>query len=501
MRNIVSFAHHMKRIVVIGAGYAGLATACYLQKAGYAVTIIDKLDIVGGRGGQFTHQGFVFDTGPSWYWMPEVFDNFFSDMERQRENYYHLTRLDPSYRIFWEDNSYWDIPADYESLKSLLEKEEKGAAAAFDDFINEASAKYKISIQQGLVNMTGLHWRELLKPVIFKNALKMDLFGSVHKHIHRKFSNEKIRRLLEFPVLFLGGTAKDIPALYTMMNYADTKLGTWFPEGGMYQVVKAMEDIAIALGVEFMYGKSVSKIIINNKRAVGVEIQDEQVYADAVVSSADYHHTEQCLLEATHRNYNEAYWSKKIFAPSAYLYYIGLNKKLTHVQHHNLFFDADFDEFAKSLYDKPHWSTKPLFYLNCPSVTDTTLAPCGQENVFLLIPLPAGLQGDTEERRTSYLSHAIQRIEQQTGEAVQAHILFSKCFGINDFKNLYNAYKGNAYGLASTLLQTAHFRPKCRNKKVKNLFYTGQLTIPGAGIPPAIIGGKIVAHLVQESFK
>lgn len=485
-------------VVIIGAGFAGLSSAAFMAKAGWKVTVVEKNPTAGGRAQQLKAGGFTFDMGPSWYWMPDVFERFFAQFGKRVGDYYSLKRLSPSYRVYWDDG-HTDIPADYSQLKAVFESIEKGAGEKLDRYLREASVKYKIGIQD-LVYKPGQSLTEFLDWNVISKVFKLDVFTSIKAHVARHFQNPRLRQLMEFPVLFLGALPQNTPALYSLMNYADIVGGTWYPDGGMFSIVTAMQQVAEELGVEFRFGESAREIVIE-KGAAKKLVTDKAVYeADAVISGADYEFTESNLLPFEFRTYSDAYWNKKVLAPSCLLYYVGLNKKLPNVLHHSLFFDVPFDGHAAEIYTRPQWPRDPLFYLSVSSKTDDAVAPQGGENLVLLIPVASGLEGDTEEVRERYFQQIIRRLEKHTGQSVADAVVFKKSFSVSDFVSEYNSYKGNAYGLANTLRQTAIFRPSCRSKKVKNLFYTGQFTVPGPGVPPSLISGEVVSKELLKSF-
>jgi phytoene desaturase len=488
-----------KRIIVIGAGFAGLSAAAFMAKSDWHVTVLEKAPTPGGRAKQLVAEGFTFDMGPSWYWMPDVFEHFFHQFGKKVEDYYQLTRLDPSYRVYWHDEAV-DVPADYEELKDLFERFEKGSSEKLDQYLKEAYIKYKVGMRD-LVYKPALSATEFLNWKVVSNIFRLQVFSSIQTHIARYFKHPKLKQLLEFPVLFLGALPQNTPALYSLMNYADMIGGTWYPEGGMFSIVKAMEQLAKEQGAFFSYNEEVKEILVEKRKAKRIITSKGEYTADAVISGADYHFTETALLPKPYRTYSDAYWNKKVLAPSCLLYYIGLNKKLNNLLHHSLFFDVPFEEHAAQIYTQPQWPKEPLFYVCAPSKTDNSVAPAGHENLFLLVPVASGLKGDTEELREHYFKQIIQRLEGRTGESITDAIVYKKTFSVSDFVNEYNAFKGNAYGLANTLRQTAILRPSCRSKKVKNLFYTGQFTVPGPGVPPSLISGEIVSEQVIKSFK
>lgn len=479
-----------KKINILGAGIAGLSAASFLAKEGYDVTILEKNETIGGRGRYFSENGFVFDMGPSWYWMPEVFENFYQKFGYTTADFYDLVRLDPSYRIFWKDQTYSDVPANLEAFYGWFESLEKGSSVALKKFLSEAQYKYEVGMND-LVFKPSLKWSEFADMRILKGLFKLNMTKSFSTYIRKYFKNPKILSVLEFPVLFLGAMPKDTPALYSLMNYADISLGTWYPMGGMHNIFGAFEKIAKEQGVKILTNQEVKEFDIVNNEIRKSKTNSSSYDNDIVVSSADYQHTDRVLLK-DYANYSEKYWDKRKMAPSSLLFYVGVDKKIDNLQHHNLFFDEDFNQHAEEIYLNPQWPSAPLFYVSCPSKTDPNVAPEGKENLFLLIPLAPDLE-DSEEKREAYFDLMINRIEKQTKTSFKDAISYKKSYCITDFKKDYHAYKGNAYGLANTLKQTAILKPSIKSKKVSNLYYTGQLTVPGPGVPPSIISGEVVA--------
>ena len=482
-----------KHISIIGSGFSSLSAACYLAQSGHRVQVYEKNTSPGGRARQLKKDGFVFDIGPSWYWMPDVFEKFFGDFGKKVSDYYTLERLDPGYQVYFGRKDSILIGDSLEKIYAAFEAEEKGGADKLKKFIGKAADNYKIAIDK-LVYRPGISPLELVTPDTLKKLGYF--FSNVKREVTREFKNPKLVQILQFPVLFLGAKPADTPAFYNFMNFADFGLGTWHPKDGMYSIVKGMVKLAESFGVKIHLDSPVEEILLENKKAVGVKINGQNILSDIVLSGADYHHTET-LLPKDLRAYSEAYWNKKTFAPSSLLFYVGLNKKVKNVSHHTLFFDVDFDNHAKTIYDTSQWPEEPLFYANFPSISDPNMAPKGKEACFILIPIAPGLE-DTEELRNRYFEIVIDRLETQTEQGLKEDILFMESFCVNDFISVYNSYKGNAYGMANTLLQTAFLRPKLKSKKVKNLFFTGQLTVPGPGVPPALISGKLVAGLIDK---
>ncbi|MDR0801277.1 oleate hydratase [Fluviicola sp.] len=488
-----------KKIAIIGSGISSLSCAAFLAKEGHEVTILEKNDRIGGRARQFrSDNGFTFDMGPSWYWMPDIFENFYQQFGYTTSDFYELVRLDPSYQVIWGENDTDKIPASLKELEAYFEKLEPGSSPKLRQFLVDAEKKYRIGMKD-LVYKPSLKLSEFADVRILKGLFQMHLFKSYSSFIRKYFSHTKIISLLEFPILFLGATPKDTPALYSLMNYADMKLGTWYPMGGMFEFVKAFGQIAKEQGVRFKLNHAVTGINTSSGNIHSLNTNQGKLDFDFVVSGADYRYTEQLLRNQA--NYSDAYWEKRAMAPSCLLFYIGLNRKAPHLEHHNLFFDEDFEKHTFEIYKNPQWPSRPLFYVNCPSKTDPSVAPEGCENLFLLIPIAPGLE-DNEYQRTHYFRLVSERLSKKIGFDIHPHIVYKRSYCISDFINDYHAFKGNAYGLANTLKQTALLKPRIRNKHLSNLFYTGQLTVPGPGIPPSIVSGEVVArYLIRQIEK
>ncbi|WP_162052747.1 phytoene desaturase family protein [Pontibacter pamirensis] len=487
-----------KKIIVIGSGFSGLSAATCLADQGYEVTVLEKNSSPGGRARSFAAEGFTYDMGPSWYWMPDVFESYFRRFGKTTSDYYDLLRLDPSYTVIFGEDDFMEIPASMDKLRELFESLDKGSANALDKFLEQASYKYEVGINQ-LVYKPGRSVSEFMNLRLLLDVLRMDVFQSIHKHIRRFFSHDKIIKLMEFPILFLGALPQNTPALYSLMNYADISLGTWYPMGGMHKIVEGMVKLAEEKGVKFLYDQDVQRIDVQNGVAKQVLTATDVFDTDVVVASADYHHVEKELLPKAYQSYSDAYWEKRVMAPSSLLFYLGVNKRLQNLQHHNLFFDEDFGPHAHEIYTDPKWPNKPLFYVSAPSVTDSSVAPEGCENLFVLIPVAPDLE-DKEEVREKYFHLVMDRLERLTKQEIRSSIIYKRSYAHKDFIQDYNAFKGNAYGLANTLMQTALLKPSLKSKKVKNLYYTGQLTVPGPGVPPSLISGQVVAKEVAKEY-
>ncbi len=490
----------MAKIVIIGAGFSGLSSAAYLAARGNEVHLYEKNATPGGRAAQIrTANGYVFDKGPSWYWMPEVFESFFNDFGFKAADFYSLKLLDPGFEVVFPNGELIKIPAEFEALCQLFESIEKGADVKLRKFMVEAQFKYETGMGN-LSSMPGNSIREFLNPDLIKGVMRLQIFSSFKKHVAAYFKDPRLLSIMEFPVIFLGAMADKMPALYSLMNYAGLKLGTWYPEGGFGAVVDAMVQVGKQSGVKYYYNSAVEKIVAEGNKVKGITVNGNFIEADALIASADYHFVEKKLLSEKYRNYSENYWDKKILAPSSLIFYLGITKKIKKLEHHTLFFDEDLAQHTLEIYDTPQWPTKPLFYVCCPSKSDNTVAPENHENLFLLMPLAVGIE-DNELLRDQYFHIMMKRLERHAAENIVEFIDYKKSYCINDFKNDYNSYKGNAYGLANTLNQTAILKPKMRNKKLNNLIYAGQLTVPGPGVPPSIISGKMAAQQLSNQLK
>lgn len=484
--------------IVIGAGFSGLSAAASLAKKGFAVTVLEKNDTAGGRARVFHQDGFTFDMGPSWYWMPEIFEEWFANFGHHVPDHYELRRLDPSYQVIFSEDDVWPIPASMDALVQLFERIEAGAGNKLVKFLAEAKVKYDLGMAD-LVRGPAISWLEYAKPRVLKGMMNTTVFRSLRSHVADSFSDPRLQRLLEFPVLFLGAPPERTPALYSLMNHADMSLGTWYPIGGMGRIVEAMVRVCRQQGVVFEFNAAVDRILVSKGKAIGVHTAAGEVLADAVVASADYHHVDSALLSDGNRNYDEAYWKGRVMAPSSLLFYWGFNERLKGLEHHNLFFDRSLDIHTREIYTDPQWPSDPLLYICAPSRTDPSVAPIGHENIFALIPIAAGLS-DTPEVRAHYHSVVLERLSARCGMDLPPHLVVDRSYCINDFKADYNAYRGNAYGLANTLRQTAVLKPRMKSKHVNGLYYTGQLTVPGPGVPPSLISGMVVADLIAKEM-
>ncbi|MCR9250891.1 MAG: phytoene desaturase family protein [bacterium] len=483
---------------VIGAGFSGLSIATKLAHEGHDVLLLEKNEQTGGRARRFSDQGFTFDMGPSWYWMPDVFEKYFQAFGKSVSDYYELDRLDPSYKVVFDKDDVMDIPAEMSEIEKLFEYYEEGSSQRLREFLSQAAYKYEVGIND-LVYKPSRSLTEFIDPRLLYGVIKMDVFQSMSKHIRKFFSHPKLIQLMEFPVLFLGALPENTPALYSLMNYADMSLGTWYPKGGMYKIVEGMTALAVEKGVDIKVNHEVKSFKYQDNNISYIVTSQGEFEADVVIASADYNFVDRYILEEQFSNYSKKYWDERVMAPSCLIYYLGIDKKLENLDHHNLFFDTDFTKHAAEIYTTKEWPENPLFYVSVVSKTDTKSAPEGMENVFVLIPVATGLE-DSEEIREKYYDMVMGRLESLTGQTIKDHVIYKRSYAASDFVSDYHAFKGNAYGLANTLKQTAILKPALKNKKLKNLYYTGQLTVPGPGVPPSIISGQVVAKEVIKDY-
>lgn len=485
-----------KDIAIIGAGFSGIAAAAYAAREGNSVQVFEKNNSIGGRARQFsTENGYTFDMGPSWYWMPDIIDTFFGDFGYQATDFYELVNLDPQFEMVFDDEVF-AVPSSYNEMRGLFEMTETGAGEQLDRFMERAKYKYEVGMHE-FVHKPCHSWWEFVSPKIAKSAMRLDLLTDFSTYVKKYFKHPKLISLMEFPVIFLGAAPRDIPALYSMMNYGGYGLGTWYPMGGFAEVIKAMAEVAKRQGVEFHTAAPVDRILVEDGLARSLQVGGDIIPFDAVIASSDYHHSET-LIDPKYKNYDEKYWESRTFAPSCLIYYLGFSERIHNLKHHTLFFEHDLDAHISTIYTNKRWPDQPLFYVCCPSKTDPDMAPEGHENIFLLMPIATGIT-DHEDIRERYFLEMITRLEKHTKtKDLLSKIDYKRSYCVRDFIADYHAYQGNAYGLANTLAQTAVWKPSIRNKKIANLYYTGQLTVPGPGVPPSIISGKIVASEVNK---
>lgn len=479
--------------VIIGAGLGGLATACLLAKKGWHVTVIEKNNQLGGRIGRIEAQGFRFDTGPSWLLMPDIFEHFFSLLGENLSQHLKLTRLAPAFRTFFADGSCVDMHANIDHDAETFESIDQGAGTQLQKYLTQMQYQYGVAVEQFMYKNYDRR-RDFFNSKMLREGIKLNVLSNIDREVGKQFTALRLRQILEFATLFLGTRPKETPALYGILNHALLTQGVFYPAGGMYTLVEALTRIAKTHGVVLKLNTSAQEICVVQGRATGVIAVDGTIFsADTVISNADLYHTEHKLLAPDFRTKKNSYWEKVQLAPSAFIMHLGVKGKLPQLSHHNLVFNRDWEQNFADVFDKPKWPTEPSFYVCNPSKTDSNLAPPGHENLFVLVPVAAGIeygQNDLE----AYSKKILALMEAKLGlEALSQRIVYTKLYCAKDFAEQFNSFRGSALGLSHTLRQTAVFRPGNQNPKVKNLYYVGANTQPGIGMPPALISAELLA--------
>ncbi len=487
----------MKKVIVIGSGVGGLSSAALLAMQGYKVTLLEKNDRAGGRAMLYEQDGFKFDMGPSWYLMPEVFEDYFAKFNKKTSEYYDLIKLDPNYRIFFGAQNSIDIYAELEKNKEVFERLETGSYEKLLELLKVSERQYKISMKY-FVTKNFKSVFDLFNKDSLKYGRELQVFKTIDSYIRQYFKSEDLIKVVLYSVLFLGGIPKKTPAIFSMMSYIDYKLGVWYPMGGVNKVIEALVKLGLEYGVEYKFNSPVQKINVIDGVAKSVTVNGEQIEANIILSNADYEFTETQLLDKKYQTYSLNYWNKKLLAPSAFVMYLGINKKVKNLLHHTIILSKDWNEhFTEDIINKPKWPNNPSIYVCCPSKTDSSVAPEGYENVFVTVPVAAGL-ADTPEIRKEYRDKVIKIIENYIGESFNENIILEKIITVNDYKEMYNAFNGSSVGLAPTLMQSAFFKPKNKSKKVSNLYYAGQYVNPGSGVPMCLISGQLAVEMINE---
>ena len=487
-----------KKIVIIGGGFGGLSTACFLGEKGFEVELIEKNESLGGRASVLEEEGYRFDMGPSWYLMPDIFERFFNKFEREPEDYYSLTRLDPNYSIFFKDGDRMDVPADPEEAADLFETYEEGAGDAFMSYLEKSEETYEIGMNEFVLKDRN-NFRDYISLDVLRNARGISLIKKMQDHVEEYFDNPKLQQVMQYTLVFLGGSPKNTPALYNLMSHVDFNMGVYYPEGGIYSVIEGMKELAEEKGVKFSTGEEVRNIDRKDGKNI-VETDDRKIECDAVVSNADYAFTETELLPEKYTTYDEDYWDSKTYAPSAFLIYLGVDGELENLDHHNLVLPEDWNEHFDKIFDDPNVPENPAYYVCNPSETDESVAPEGKSAMFILVPIAAQLQLD-DEKRDKFRELVMEDLRENADTDLEGRIEYEKIFAGEEFREKYNSYNGTALGIAHTLRQTSVFRPKQRSKKMENLYYTGQYTNPGIGMPMCLISGEHAAEKVEEDLE
>ena len=485
--------------VVVGSGFGGLSTACYLADAGLDVTVLEKNDQLGGRASVLEAEGFTFDMGPSWYLMPDVFERFFSHFGREPAEFYDLERLDPHYRVFFKDGDSVAVTDDNEEMYDVFESYEEGAGEALEEYLDTSETHYEVAMED-FVYTDRPRLRDWVDPDVMKAApIGLQLLGTMDDYVADYFDHPKLRQIAQYSLVFLGGAPHNTPALYNIMSHVDFELGVHYPDGGMRSVVEGCVELGRELGVDYVTGAEVTEVI-NRKSGFLVESAAGDVGADYVVSDADYAHTEQELLPDHERQYDADYWDGRTYAPSAFLLYLGVEGDLDPLAHHTLVLPTDWDRHFERLFEDPGWPADPAYYLCVPSKTDDDVAPEGHSALFALVPLAPGLD-DTDEARARYRELLVEDIATNTGVDLRERIVLEETFSVSEFADRYNSREGTALGLAHTLRQTALLRPPHRSSACPGLYFTGAYTTPGIGVPMCLVSGEHAADALLSDLQ
>jgi phytoene desaturase len=486
------------KIIVVGAGFGGLSGAALLARDGHEVTVLEKNEGPGGRASVYADQGFFFDMGPSWYLMPDVYEHFYKNFNKKPEDFFQLDRLDPSYRVFFDDDRMVDVESDLEKNYQLFDTFEDNGGEKLKEYLDSAEKMYELSVKE-LLYRDYRSIFDFLNGKMLLSGMRLNILENLDHFVNRKFESDYSRKIVQYSIGFLGSSPQRTPSLYHIMSHIDLTMGVFYPQGGMRKVAQSIYELALSEGAEFKFNQPVTEIIIQDKKVTGVKTDKATYNADLVLVNADYPYSETELLEEKYQTYPAKYWEKKVLAPSSMVAYIGIDREMENLVHHNLFLDKDWAEGFDTLFDpkKARWPDKPSYYVNIPSKTDKTAAPPGMDTLFILVPLAPGIE-DTEEHREKLYNHIMDDLEAKTGENIRDHILVKRIFALDDFKERYNAYKGTALGLSHTMRQTALFRPAHQSKKADNLYYTGQYTHPGIGVPMTLISSEIVTQEINE---
>lgn len=480
-------------VIIIGSGIGGLATACLLAEQGYRVQVFEKNEQLGGRVSVFEAEGFRFDMGPSWYLMPDIFEHFFELLGERVEDHLTLQKLDPSYRVFFQDTgTHVDLCSDLKRDRETFERLEPGSFARLNDYLDRAEMAYMISKRSFLYKNYD-KWSDLLTWEALRHGRRLSVFSTMDAYVKRFFKTDALQKIMEYQLVFLGSSPYNTPALYSLMNYIDFKMGVFYPKGGIYEIVRALVEMGKKRGVTYEVNAPVARILVNQGRAVGIRLEDgREVMSDIIISNADLHHTDTRLLPPEARQYSDAYWKKRVLSPSAFIMYLGVKGRIPALRHHSLLFSADWRKNFAEIFDQPTWPTDPSLYICAPSLSDPTVAPPDHENLFVLVPIAPGLTY-TQDDLERYADTMLDRIQKTIGVPdLKERIVFKRLFCSQEFTERYHALKGNALGLAHTLTQTALFRPNNVHPRVQNLYYVGGNTNPGIGMPICLISAELV---------
>jgi phytoene desaturase len=480
-----------EKISIVGAGVGGLSLAARLASRGYEIDIYERLSECGGRAHIIRDKGFVFDTGPSFVLMPEFFGEVFSYCQQDIKDYLNLKALDTSYKIFYADGEVLTVYKDSEKTKQELERLEPGASSGYDKFLKEIGQMY--SAVKPLLYKP-FYRRDILNPKYWSLLPKLKIFLSYWKIAKKFFKSERLCYAFTFEAMFIGVSPFVSPAFYSIITYVDHKEKIYHPLGGMYEIPKALEKIALKFGARINYNFEIEKILQNNNKFI-LKSKQGDIDSEKVAVNADYSYSQESLLRRPLRQLD--------YSCSVYLLYLGLKRKVSGLAHHNLFFSSDLRRNLKEIFDSGDAPIDPSFYVHVPTVTDPGLAPEGKSIAYILVPIPnleksQGINESEEERLRKII---FSKIKLSTGIDLEDLIEVEHKFYPKDFISRYNIKNAATFGLAHTFSQSAFFRPYNNDQTFKGLYYVGASTQPGGGLPTVIASSKIVADMITGEAK
>ena len=484
-----------KKAIIIGSGFGGLGAACLLAQQGWEVSLHEKNEQLGGRAGLIETDGFRFDTGPSWYLMPEVFERFFGLLGEDVHKHLNLVRLSPAYRVFYKDlGDRLDISSNLAQDMATFERFEPGSGQQLKRYLARAGSVYDVAAGQLLFKNYDRIGDAITWPLL-RRLPDLHIGRSLHSYIKQHFKDPRLQKVLEYQAVFLGLSPYQAPAMFHMMSHTDFTQGVFYPMGGIYEIIRALEHLGSARGVTYHLRSPVQKILVENGRAVGVVTQGGEERADIVISNADMHFTEQRLLEPDQRDHSERFWQTRKLAPSALLLYLGVKRQYDSLAHHNLLFSTDWPRTFRQIFDNPTgFPDDPSLYVCAPSKTDPSVAPKGYENLFVLVPIASGIPYSNAQLE-QFTDQILTTMEQELDlPDLRQQLACRKVFCVRDFEERFNSFQGTGLGLAQTLRQTAVFRPANHSRKVRDLYFVGAGVHPGIGMPTSLTSAELLAR-------
>lgn len=490
----------MAKAIVIGTGMGGLATALRLRHAGYEVSIYEKQPRPGGRSNLIEEDGYRVDTGPTILVMKDTFNEFYRSIGEDFEQRLTLTQLDPNYRIYFHDQTHVDLFSNMARLAAEVERIEPGAAERLYRFLGANAKKYELGLPFVARNYD--HLTDLANPITGWKLFKTRAHEDLYRQVASFFKTDKLRKAFSFHSMFLGLSPFGAPAMYSLITYADMALGMWYPKGGIYAIIEDMLQLSEKMGVEVHTKAPVEQIVVENRRVAGIQLASgERIAANLVVSNADLPYTYTNLLNtASRRDYTDRQLATMKYACSGYLLYLGINRQYPHLRHQALYFAEDYRTNLNAIFVSKTLPKDPSFHLNAPSQTDPSLAPPGHTLLYLLAPMP-NLEANIDWAQAAPMVRRklLDALERLVDPDIRQHIVWEKAYAPPDFKNDYNAVYGTAFGsLAHNFFQSAYFRPHNKSRHIDGLYFVGQGTYPGIGMPMVLISSRLTVERIQK---